>query len=467
MSDEVTLGLVGRVAGVEHGDGATDGHFAVIDNFDDLMIFQNRFDLPNATLHMALVVFGRVIVAVFLQVTHLAGTADSCSHFDAATCREVEVLGLQAFEGNTREAMRRHIVRLSSEVRQPCVHGDVRSLDRVNRAAGRRSHRIAVIGGDGIGPEVTAEALKVVRASGVELDTTFFDLGGARYLRDGEVLSDETLAALRGFDAILLGAVGTPGVPPGVIERGLLLKLRFSLDLYINQRPFIGTAPGHTTPHDFVVIRENTEGPYVGEGGVLRKGSAHEVATQGSVNTRFGVERCIRYAFELAAARERKHVTLVHKTNVLTFAGDLWQRTFDAVATQFPAVGTAYNHVDAACIYFVQDPQRYDVIVTDNLFGDILTDLGGAVSGGIGLASSANLNPARTGPSLFEPVHGSAPDIAGKGVANPVAAILSAALMLDHLGESAPADAIRAACVAPTSGSTIAVGDEICRRLHG
>jgi 3-isopropylmalate dehydrogenase len=184
------------------------------------------------------------------------------------------------------------------------------------------------------------------------------------------------------------------------------------------------------------------------------------------VNTRFGVERCIRYAFELAAARERKHVTLVHKTNVLTFAGDLWQRTFDAVATQFPAVGTAYNHVDAACIYFVQDPQRYDVIVTDNLFGDILTDLGGAISGGIGLASSANLNPARTGPSLFEPVHGSAPDIAGKGVANPVAAILSAALMLDHLGESAPADAIRAACVGPTSGSTVAVGDEICRRLH-
>jgi len=323
-----------------------------------------------------------------------------------------------------------------------------------------------VIGGDGIGPEVTAEALKVVRAAGVELDTTFFDLGGARYLRDGEVLSDETLETLRGFDAILLGAVGTPGVPPGVIERGLLLKLRFCLDLYINQRPFAGTAPGHTEPHDFIVIRENTEGPYVGEGGVLRKGTAHEVATQGSVNTRHGVERCIRYAFELAAKRERKHVTLVHKTNVLTFAGDLWQRTFDAVAAGYPKIATAYNHVDAACIYFVQDPYRYDVIVTDNLFGDILTDLGGAVSGGIGLASSANLNPARTGPSLFEPVHGSAPDIAGKGVANPVAAILSAALMLDHLGESRAADAIRAACSAPTSGSTIAVGDEICRRLH-
>ena len=279
----------------------------------------------------------------------------------------------------------------------------------MTRATSGRSHRIAVIGGDGIGPEVLAEALKVVRAAGVELDTTFFDLGGARYLRDGEVLSDDTLESLRGFDAILLGAVGTPGVPPGVIERGLLLRLRFSLDLYINQRPFTGTAPGHSKPHDFVVIRENTEGPYVGEGGVLRKGTAHEVATQGSVNTRHGVERCIRYAFELASKRPRRHVTLVHKTNVLTFAGDLWQRTFDAVAAEFPAVGTAYNHVDAACIYFVQDPHRYDVIVTDNLFGDILTDLGGAVSGGIGLASSANLNPARTGPSLFEPVHGSAP----------------------------------------------------------
>jgi 3-isopropylmalate dehydrogenase len=356
-------------------------------------------------------------------------------------------------------------------LRSEGVISRVVSLNEVNGVASRSTrtgaHRVAVIGGDGIGPEVVAEALKVVRAAGVELDTTFFDLGGARYLRDGEVLSDETLEALRGFDAILLGAVGTPGVPPGVIERGLLLKLRFSLDLYINKRPFSGTAPGHTKPHEFVVIRENTEGSYAGEGGVLRKGTAHEVATQGSVNTRHGVERCIRYAFELAAARPRKHVTLVHKTNVLTFAGDLWQRTFDAVAAQHPQIATAYNHVDAACIHFVQDPHRYDVIVTDNLFGDILTDLGGAVSGGIGLASSANLNPARTGPSLFEPVHGSAPDIAGKGVANPVAAILSAALMLDHLGESRAADAIRAACAAPVTGLTVAVGDDICRRLHG
>ena len=303
------------------------------------------------------------------------------------------------------------------------------------------AHRIALIGGDGIGPEVTAEAVKVVRAAGVALDTVDFDLGGARYLRDGEILSDSTLDELRRFDAILLGAVGTPEVPPGVIERGLLLKMRFELDLYVNQRPFVGTAPGHQTPHDFVVIRENTEGPYVGEGGVLRRGTPHEVATQGSVNTRMGVERCIRYAFELASTRERKHVTLVHKTNVLTFAGDLWQRTFDAVAAEYPAVGTAYNHVD------------------------ILTDLGGAVSGGIGLASSANLNPARTGPSMFEPVHGSAPDIVGTGKANPTAAILSAALMLDFLGENAAADAIRAACAGTVAGSTVQVGDAIAARV--
>jgi 3-isopropylmalate dehydrogenase len=336
-------------------------------------------------------------------------------------------------------------------------------------------HRIAVIGGDGIGPEVTAEALKVLRATGVAFDAEEFDLGGGRYLRDGEILSDETLDALRAFDAILLGAVGTPEVPPGVIERGLLLRMRFELDLYVNQRPFTsaprssaGGAREAEPPvgHDFVVIRENTEGPYVGEGGVLRKGTPHEVATQGSVNTRHGVERCVRYAFELASTRPRRHVTLVHKTNVLTFAGDLWQRTFDELAVEFPAIGTAYHHVDAATIYFVQDPQRYDVIVTDNLFGDILTDLGGAVSGGVGLASSANLNPARTGPSLFEPVHGSAPDIAGTGTANPIAAILSAALMLDFLGEGTAADRIRAACAEPVSGSTTAVGDEIAARVR-
>jgi 3-isopropylmalate dehydrogenase len=328
------------------------------------------------------------------------------------------------------------------------------------------THQIAVIGGDGIGPEVTAEALKVVRAAGVELAAKEFDLGGARYLRDGEILSDATLDELRQFDAILLGAVGTPDVPPGVIERGLLLKMRFELDLYVNQRPFAGTAPGHSEPHDFVVIRENTEGPYVGEGGVLRKGTPHEVATQGSVNTRMGVERCIRYAFELAAGRDRKHVTLVHKTNVLTFAGNLWERTFNDVAAEFPDIATAYNHVDAACIYFVQDPHRYDVIVTDNLFGDILTDLGGAVSGGIGLASSANLNPARTGPSMFEPVHGSAPDIAGQNKANPTAAILSAALMLDFLGEVDAATRVREACSEPVTGSTTSVGDTLADRVR-
>jgi 3-isopropylmalate dehydrogenase len=328
-----------------------------------------------------------------------------------------------------------------------------------------RAHRIAVIGGDGIGPEVIAEALKVVRATGVKFDMTEFDLGGSRYLRDGEVLSDATLQELRGFDAILLGAVGTPAVPAGVIERGLLLKLRFELDLYINQRPFVGTGPGQSAAHDFIVIRENTEGSYSGEGGVSRKGTPFEVATQGSVNTAHGVERCIRYAFELAAQRPRKHLTLVHKTNVLTFAGDLWQRTFDRLSSEFPKVATAYNHVDAACIYFVQDPQRYDVIVTDNLFGDILTDLGGAVSGGIGVASSANLNPARTGPSMFEPVHGSAPDIVGTGKANPIAAILSAAHMLEFLGENLAADQVRKACLTPVSGSTAEIGAQIASRL--
>lgn len=329
------------------------------------------------------------------------------------------------------------------------------------------SHSVAVIGGDGIGPEVTAEALKVVAAAGVELSTTEFDLGGARYLRDGEILSDETLDELRSFDAILLGAVGTPDVPPGVIERGLLLKMRFELDLYVNQRPFIAAPSATAAGHDFVVIRENTEGPYVGEGGVLRRGTHHEVATQGSVNTYMGVERCVRYAFELATERPRRHLTLVHKTNVLTFAGDLWQRTFDEVASQFPDVETAYHHVDAACIHFVQDPGRYEVIVTDNLFGDILTDLGGAVSGGIGLASSANLNPARTGPSMFEPVHGSAPDIVGTGTANPTAAILSAALMLDFLGETDAGTQIRAACASPVQGATTFVGDTIAARVAG
>jgi 3-isopropylmalate dehydrogenase len=329
------------------------------------------------------------------------------------------------------------------------------------------SHRVAVIGGDGIGPEVVAVALDVVRAAGVALDTVDYDLGGVRYLRTGEVLPDSVLEEMRGFDAILLGAVGTPDVPPGVLERGLLLRLRFSLDLYVNLRPFKAGPNRHNDGVDFYVVRENTEGTYAGEGGFLRHGTPHEIATQGSVNTRLGVERCVRFAFELARSRERRHLTLVHKTNVLTFAGDLWQRTFDDVAGDFPDVGTAYNHVDAACIYFVQDPGRYDVIVTDNLFGDILTDLGGAIAGGIGRAASANLNPARTGPSLFEPVHGSAPDIAGTGTADPRAAVISAAMMCEFLGETDAAARIQKAVENSddVTGTTKQIGDAIAAAL--
>ena len=331
------------------------------------------------------------------------------------------------------------------------------------------TYKIAIIGGDGIGPDVVAEAMKVVDATGVGYEALPFDLGGSRYLRDGAVLPDEDLEALRHVDAIMLGAVGTPGVPPGVIERGMLLTLRFELDLYINHRPFHAGPSALNDGVDMIVIRENTEGTYAGEGGFLRKGTAHEIATQGSVNTRMGVERAVRYAFDLARSRERKHLTLVHKTNVLTFAGDLWQRTFDIVAAEYPDVDTAYHHVDAACIYFVQDPGRYDVIVTDNLFGDILTDLGGAVAGGVGRAASGNLNPARTGPSLFEPVHGSAPDIAGTGKADPRAAVISAAMMLEFLGETDAASRVLDA-VAKTdhvTGSTSEVGDAIAASIQG
>ncbi len=324
-------------------------------------------------------------------------------------------------------------------------------------------HNIAVIGGDGIGPEVVAEALAVVRAAGVDLDTVDYDLGGDRYLRTGEVLPDSVLDELRNVDAILLGAVGSPKVTPGILERGLLLRLRFELDLYVNLRPF------HAANIDAVVVRENTEGVYAGEGGVLRKGTPHEIATQGSVNTRRGVERCVRFAFAQAEARPRRHLTLVHKTNVLAFAGDLWQRTFDEVAAEHAGVATAYCHVDAACIHLVENPSRFDVIVTDNLFGDILTDLAGAVAGGIGSAASANLNPDRTGPSLFEPVHGSAPDIAGTGTANPVAAIRSAAMMLDFLGEADAARHIFDACAATIAdgltGTTPEIGNAVRSHL--
>jgi len=330
------------------------------------------------------------------------------------------------------------------------------------------THRIGIIGGDGIGTEVVAEALKVVDAAGVAYEPVPFDLGGARYLRDGEVLPDDELAAIGELDVVLLGAVGTPEVPPGIIERGLLLRLRFELDLYINLRPFVAPASPGRDAVDMVVIRENTEGIYAGEGGFLRKGTPHEIATQGSVNTRHGVERCVRFAFDLARSRPRRHLTLVHKTNVLTFAGDLWDRTFREVAADYPDVATGYDHVDAACIHFVNDPGRYDVIVTDNLFGDILTDLGGAISGGIGRAASGNLNPERTAPSIFEPVHGSAPDIAGTGAADPRAAIISAAMMLEFLGETDAAGRVRDAVAKSddVTGTTTEIGDAIARRVQ-
>jgi 3-isopropylmalate dehydrogenase len=323
------------------------------------------------------------------------------------------------------------------------------------------SHRVAVIGGDGIGPEVTQAALDVVAAAGVTLETTSFDLGAARYLRDGFVLDDSTLEELRSFEALLLGAIGPAigdtRIAGGVLERGLLLKMRFGLDLYVNYRPFHGVEGSLAAGHDFAIVRENTEGPYAGEGGVLRYGTPHEVATQGSVNTRFGVERCVRYAFGRANELDRKKLTLVHKTNVLTFAGDLWRRVVAEVGESFADVEVDYQHVDAACIYFVEDPKRYGVIVTDNLFGDILSDLAGAVTGGIGYAASANLNPEKSGASLFEPVHGAAHDIVGTGQANPLAAISSSALMLEHLGE---VDAARrvAAAVQDFDGDVAALG---------
>ncbi len=336
-----------------------------------------------------------------------------------------------------------------------------------------QAHRVAVIGGDGIGPEVTAAALEVVRAAGVRVDTVEFTLGAARYLRDGFVLDEAVLEELRGFDAILLGAVGPAigdtRIPGGVLERGLLLRLRFALDLYINYRPFHGVAGSLAQGCDFAIVRENTEGPYAGEGGQLRRGTPHEIATQGSVNTRFGVERCVRYAFERAARRDRPRLTLVHKTNVLTYAGDLWSRVVAEVAPAYPGVEVDYHHVDAACIYLVEDPGRYGVIVTDNLFGDILSDLAGAVAGGIGFAASANLNPDRTGPSMFEPVHGAAHDIVGTGRANPLAAVSSAALMLEHLGEADAARRVSSAVAdlqdETLHGTTAEITEQLIARL--
>jgi 3-isopropylmalate dehydrogenase len=347
-----------------------------------------------------------------------------------------------------------------------------------------RSIRLAVIGGDGIGPEVVSEALKVLRAAApaVVIEETGYDLGARRWNATGEVLPDAVLDELREHDAILLGAVGDPSVPSGVLERGLLLRLRFEFDQYVNLRP-VRLYPGVATPLasvrpeslDIVVVREGTEGPYAGAGGVMRRGTPGEIATQESLNTAFGVGRVVRYAFGLAARRPRQKLTLVHKTNVLTYAGDLWQRTVHAAGAQFPGVAEDYCHVDAASMFFVTDPERFDVIVTDNLFGDILTDLGAAVTGGIGLAASGNINPERTAPSMFEPVHGSAPDIAGQQKADPTAAILSAAMACQHLGLTAEAARIEQAVAddllerqgAWAARATWEAGDDIAERVAG
>jgi 3-isopropylmalate dehydrogenase len=344
--------------------------------------------------------------------------------------------------------------------------------------------RLAVIGGDGIGPEVTAEALKVLRVAtpDVTFETTDYDLGARRWHRTGETLPDAVLEEIRAHDAILLGAVGDPGVPSGILERGLLLRLRFELDHYVNLRP-VRLYPGVASPLakgspetiDMIVIREGTEGPYTGAGGVMRRGTPEEIATQESYNTRFGVERVVRYAFEQAMARPRKKLTLVHKTNVLTYAGDLWQRTVDSLAKEYPEISVDYQHVDAASMFFVSAPGRFDVIVTDNLFGDILTDLGAAVAGGIGLAASGNINPTRRYPSMFEPVHGSAPDIAGQAKADPTAAILSAALLCSHLGLTAAAAKIEQAVADDlierqgewAARTTVEIGEDIAERVAG
>jgi 3-isopropylmalate dehydrogenase len=303
--------------------------------------------------------------------------------------------------------------------------------------------KLAVIPGDGIGPEVIGEALTVLDAVLPGVHRTQYDLGARRYHASGEVLPPNVLDELRGYDAILLGAIGDPSVPSGVLESGLLLKIRFELDHHVNLRPsrlYDGvSSPLAGNPEiDFVVVREGTEGPYTGTGGSIRTGTAHEVATEVSLNTAFGVERVVRYAFEKARAR-RKHLTLVHKNNVLMFAGKLWSRVVAEVGAQYPDVEVAYQHIDAATIHMVTDPGRFDVIVTDNLFGDIITDLAAAVSGGIGLAASGNIDATGTNPSMFEPVHGSAPDIAGTGVADPTAAVMSVALLLSHLGHDAAA----------------------------
>lgn len=346
--------------------------------------------------------------------------------------------------------------------------------------------RLAVIPGDGIGQEVTAEALKVLEVAapaGVKFEPTRYDLGAERYLATGEVLPDSVLEEIRGHDAILLGAVGgkpgDPNLPPGILERGLLLRLRFELDHYVNLRPsriFPGVASPLADPGevDFVVVREGTEGPYTGNGGSIRVGTPHEVATEVSLNTAFGVERVVRDAFARAQRRPRKKLTLVHKTNVLVNAGAVWSRLVGEVAREYPEVTVDYLHIDAATIFMTTDPSRFDVIVTDNLFGDIITDLAAAITGGIGLAASGNINPDRTAPSMFEPVHGSAPDIAGQQKADPTAAILSASLLLDHLGYADAAAAVETAVVADladrapgTTRRTAEIGDAVAARVAG
>ncbi|MGW1994454.1 3-isopropylmalate dehydrogenase [Embleya sp. NPDC001921] len=345
-----------------------------------------------------------------------------------------------------------------------------------------RSIRLAVVPGDGIGQEVVAEGLKVLGAvlpGDIKIETTEYDLGARLYHRTGETLPDSVLGELRGQDAILLGAIGDPSVPSGVLERGLLLKLRFAFDHHVNLRP-ARLAPGVVSPLgadaaiDFVVVREGTEGPYTGNGGTLRTGTEHEVATEVSVNTAFGIERVVRDAFARAQARPRKKLTLVHKNNVLVFAGRLWTRIFEAVAAEFPDVTTDYLHVDAATIFMVTQPERFDVIVTDNLFGDIITDLAAAIAGGIGLAASGNINPSREFPSMFEPVHGSAPDIAGQGKADPTATVLSVAMLLEHLGLTDQARRVEAAVYADLAEraglgtrSTSQIGDALAARVAG
>ena len=339
---------------------------------------------------------------------------------------------------------------------------------------------LAVIAGDGIGPEVVKEGLKVLDAVSKKYDLTFnktsYDLGAGYWHRTGEVLPDATLAELATKDVILLGAVGDPTVPSGVLERGLLLKLRFAFDHYINLRPArlmpgVASPLATNAPIDFIVVREGTEGPYVGAGGVLAEGTDAEIATEESLNTRRGVERVIRDAFERALKRDRKKLTLVHKNNVLTRAGGLWTRTFDEVAKEYPTVATDYLHVDAASMFFVTHPERFDVVVTDNLFGDILTDIAAAICGGIGLAASGNINPTRKFPSMFEPVHGSAPDIAGKNIADPTATVMSVAMMLDHLGYTDAARDIERAVAsdlltrADKKRSTSEVGDALVAAL--